>query len=163
MQSFMNDKRSIISSVPAGKQRANGICERSWRSLLRMARSWLLSNLMPTKLWFHALKRAAEVSNYLPIKIDNCLTSPFELVYKTKPDLRNLFPLFSVGYIRRSRDATTNRLTFHSTLLRCICIGRDDTSKQLEFFHPPSRQLIYSDVYVLDKHLFFWAYLQPRL
>ena len=153
MQSFMNDKGSIISSVPAGKQRSNGICERSWRSLLRMSRSWLLSNLMPTKFWYHALKRAAEVSNYLPIKINNHLTTPFELVYNKKPDLRNLFPLFSVGYIRRSRDSTTNRLTFHSTSLRCICIGRDDTSNQLEFFHPPSRQLVYSDDFVLDKHL----------
>ena len=153
MQSFMNNKGSIISSVPAGKQRSNGICERSWRSLLRMSRSWLLSNLMPTKFWFHALKRAAEVSNYLPLKIDNNLTSPYELVYKCKPDLRNLFPLFSVGYIRRSRDATTNRLTFHSTSLRCICIGRDDTSNQMQFFHPPSRQLIYSDDFVLDKNL----------
>ena len=153
MQAFMNDKGYIISSVPAGKQRSNGICERSWRSLLRMSRSWLLSNLMPTKFWFHALKRAAEVSNYLPIKIDNELTTPFELVYNRKPDLRNLFPLFSIAYIRRSRDATTNRLTFHSTSLRCICIGRDDTSTQLEFFHPPSRQLIYSDDFVLDKNL----------
>ena len=137
----MNDQGSVISSVPAGKQRSNGICERSWRSLLRMLRSWLLSNLMPTKFfWYHALKRAVEVSNYLPIKVNNKLTTPFEMVYKTKPDLRNLFPMFSVGYIYCSRDATTNRLTFHSTSLRCICLSRDDTSNQLEFYHPPSRQ-----------------------
>ena len=29
MQVFMNDNNSVITSVPAGKQRANGICERS--------------------------------------------------------------------------------------------------------------------------------------
>ena len=153
MQDFMVDNHSIISSVPAGKQRLNGICERSWRSLLRMSRSWLLSSLLPTKFWFHALKRAAEVSNYLPLKVNDVLTTPFELVYKRKPDLRNLFPLFSVGYVRRSRDSTTNRLTFHSTSIRCICLGRDDASNQLEFFHPPTRQLLYSDDYILDKNL----------
>ena len=88
MQEFMNNEGSIISSVPTGKQRSNGICERSWRSLLRMSRSWLLSNLMPTKFWYHALKRAAEVSNYLPLKVNNKLTTPFEMVYNSKPDLR---------------------------------------------------------------------------
>ena len=80
MQDYMNDQGSVISSVPAGKQRSNGICERSWRSLLRMSRSWLLSNLLPTKFWYHALKRAAEVSNYLPIKVNNKLTTLFEMV-----------------------------------------------------------------------------------
>ena len=153
MQSFMNHHGSVISSVPAGKQRSNGICERSWRSLLRMSRSWLLSSLLPTKFWYHALKRAAEVSNYLPLTVNDTLTTPFELVYKTKPDLRNLLPMFSVSYVRRSRDANTNRLTFHSTSIRCICLGRDDVSNQLEFFHPPTRQLLYSDDYIFDKHL----------
>ena len=118
-----------------------------------MSRSWLLSSLLPTQFWFHALKCAAEVSNYLPLTVNNHLTTPFELVYDTKPDLRNLFPLFSVGYVRRSRDATTNRLTFHSTSIRCICLGRDDASNQLEFYHPPTRQLLYSDDYILDKNL----------
>ena len=81
MQEFMNNEGCIISSVPAGKQRSNGICERSWRSLLRMSRSWLVSNLLPTKFWFHALKRAAEVSNYLPLKVNDTFTTPYELVY----------------------------------------------------------------------------------
>ena len=49
MQAFMIHHNSVISSVPAGKQRSNGICERSWRSLLRMSRSWLVSRLLPTK------------------------------------------------------------------------------------------------------------------
>ena len=142
MQSFMNHHGSVISSVPAGKQRSNGICKRSWRSLLRMSRSWLVSSLLPTKFWYHALKRAAEVSNYLPLTVNDTLTTPFELVYKTKPDLRNLLPMFSVSYVRRSRDANTNRLTFHSTSIRCICLGRDDVSNQLEFYHPPTRQLL---------------------
>ena len=153
MQQFMNHHGSVISSVPSGKQRANGICERSWRSLLRMSRSWLASSLLPTKFWFHALKRAAEVSNYLPLTLNDSLTTPFELVYKEKPDLRNLLPLFSVSYVRRSRDANTDRLTFHSTSLRCLCLGRDDVSNQLEFFHPLTRQLLYSDDYIFDKNL----------
>ena len=153
MQAFMNHHNSVISSVPAGKQRSNGFCERSWRSLLRMSRSWLVSSLLPTKFWFHALKRAAEVSNYLPLTIDDKLTTPFELTYKSKPDLRNILPLFSVSYVRRSRDANTNRLTFHPTSIRCLCLGRDDVSNQLEFFHPPTRQLLYSDDFVFDKNL----------
>ena len=115
-------------------------------SLLRMCLSWLVSDLIRTKFWFHALKRAAEVSNYIPLLVD-------EKVYNSKPDLRNIFPLFRVAYVCWSRDAKTDRLTFHSTSIRCICIGWDNTSNQLEFYHPPSRQLLYSDDFVLDKHL----------
>ena len=61
--------------------------------------------------------------------------------------------MFSVGYLRRSRDASTDRLKFHSTSIRTICISRDENSNQLEFYHPPTRQLLYSDDFVLDKNL----------
>ena len=89
----------------------------------------------------------------LPLKINNKLITTFELVYHSKPDLRNLFPLFSVAYVRRSRDSSTNCLTVHSTSIRCICIGRDDVANQLEFYHPPTRQLLYSNDFTLDKNL----------
>ena len=65
------------------------------------------------------------------------MTTRYQLIYHSKPDLRLLFPLFSVGYVRRSRDASTDRLTFHSTSIRCLCIGRNDASNQLEFIIPP--------------------------
>ena len=153
VRSYLALTHCKISGCPSGQQNKNGLCERNWRTLLCMATSWLTSNLLPSRFWFFALKRAAEVSNYLPITIDNQITTPFELVYKIKPDLRVIFPIFSVAYVHKTRDGTTNCLTFHSNILRCIAVGRHDFSDQLIFYHPPTKQIVCSDDYTLDKEL----------
>ena len=60
-----------IESAPPNKQNQNGLAESNWKSILYMARAWLTSSLLPSKFWWYAMKRATEISNYLPIKIDN--------------------------------------------------------------------------------------------
>ena len=109
-----------------------------------MSRSWRLSSLF-SKFWFHALKRAAEVSNYLPLTVNDTLTTPFKLAYKQKPDLHNILPLFSVSYVSEDQEIQ-QRTDWHFIL-------HDDASKQLEFYHPPTRQLLYSDDFVFDSNL----------
>ena len=44
----------------------------------------------------------------MPIKYKDMITTPHELVYKEKPDYRNLFPIFSVAYVKRYKDGTKN-------------------------------------------------------
>jgi hypothetical protein len=59
--------------------------------MIAMARNWLASAELPSKFWYYAVKRAAEVCNYFPIKLDNGKwTTPFTLAHKIKPDLRVL-------------------------------------------------------------------------
>ncbi len=59
-----------------------------------MARNWLASAELPSSLWFYVVHHAAEVCNYFPYKLeDGSYVTPFELVHKTKPDLRVLFKL----------------------------------------------------------------------
>jgi hypothetical protein len=54
-----------------------------------MARNWLASAELPAKFLFYAVKRAAEVCNYFPLKLDTgTWTTPFELAHRVKPDLR---------------------------------------------------------------------------
>jgi len=137
-----------IESAPPEHQSQNGVCERNWRTLLKMARSWLASSLLPNKFWFFALKRAAEVSNYLPLKVDNKLTTPHELAYNTKPDLRNIFPLFSVAYITQTDDHSYNSQT-----IRTILVGRSDKSNILQFYHPQTKKTISSARCTLDEAL----------
>ena len=124
IQQYLNDSKSTITSTPSGKQRQNGLCESNWRSILRMSRGWLTNNLMPTDFWWFSLKRATEVSNYVPLKVNNIITTPHKLAFQVKPDARNLFPIFSVSYLRKTRDAETDRETFHSQSLRAIVVGR---------------------------------------
>ena len=69
-----------------------------------MARNWLASAELPSTFWFYAVRRAAEVCNYFPLKLeDGSYTTPFELAHKTKPDLRVLFKLFGLAAVRRER------------------------------------------------------------
>ena len=84
------------------------------------------------------MKRAVEVSNMLPtfhMKTANP-TTPHELFYGEKPDLRTLVPMFSVAYITQP-----NLSKYHSNAIKCICVGRCSTSNGLKFYHPPTKRL----------------------
>jgi hypothetical protein len=82
-----------VNAAPPGRQSQNGLVERHWRTITAMSRNWLSSAQLPPIFWYFAVKRAAEVTNYLPVKIDDKQLTPLELVYGIKPDLRNLFPM----------------------------------------------------------------------
>ena len=93
------------------------------------------------------------VSNYLPIKINTPLTSPYFIVHHRRPDLRNLIPLFSVGYITKYKDGTTSRCNIDSHSTRVILIGKGHKSNSLLFYHPPTKKIIASDTYRIDDTL----------
>jgi len=139
------DQRTTIESAPPDQQNENGLCERNWRSILRMSRSWLASALLPSEFWWYAMKRATEVSNYLPIKINNSLTTPHELVYKQKADLRNLLPMFCVAYPKYKTNANTDIQS-----CKAILIGRSDKTHTYQFYHPSTKKII-----IIIKHFLF--------
>jgi deoxyuridine 5'-triphosphate nucleotidohydrolase len=153
IQEYFTPLRTTIKSAPPRQQHKNGLVERNWRSVVRMARSWLTSALLPSSFWFYAIQRAVQVSNYLPVNLKGQTTTPFEIVHHQQPDLRSLIPLFSTAYIDHPRTGTTNTATFSSQSLRVILIGKSSTSTSLEFYHPPTKQILTSSVYKLDPTL----------
>ena len=153
IQSYFTPLGTTIESAPPRMQHKNGLVERNWRSVVRMARSWLTSALLPSQFWFHAIKRAVETTNYLPVTMNGLATTPFELVHHQKPDIRALIPLFSVAYIDHPRSGTTDTPTMSSQTLRVILIGKSSHSSALEFYHPPTKQIYSSSVYKLDPTL----------
>jgi hypothetical protein len=65
-----------------------------------MTRNWLASAELPGSFWFYAVKRAAEICNYFPIKLEcGSWTAPLELAHKIKPNLCVLFKLFSMAAV----------------------------------------------------------------
>ena len=108
------DQPCIVETAPPSHQDKNGLLERNWQTNLCMEQGWLESALLPTSFWWFALKHTVEVSTYVPITIDNQLTTPFAMVYQQQPDLCSLFPMFSVGYITKIKDNTSQRLNMHS-------------------------------------------------
>ena len=132
-------------------QSQNGLCERNWKTILQMARNWISSAMLPSSFWWHALKRATEVSNYIPLKINNTLNTPHGLVCGTKADMRNLFPLFSVAYIDYQNK--NNQNSFATQTTKAILIGRSDLTNTLQFYHPPTKSIIDTAMYKIDESL----------
>jgi hypothetical protein len=69
-----------------------------------MSRNWLTSSMLPSRFWFHAVKRAAEICNILPTHHLSKTTTPFEIMHQSKVDYRQLFPMFSIAYIKHVRE-----------------------------------------------------------
>ena len=148
VQHHLDKNNCKLQSAPPDMQSINGICERNWRSILTMARSWMASALLPNSFWWFALKRATEVSNYIPIRVDGNLTTPHEIMYNQKPDLRNLLPMFCVAYTTYSSNHS-----YDSQTIRTILVGRSDKTNSYLFYHPKTKQLITSSRFKLDETL----------
>ena len=151
---FLNEKIRI-ESAPPKRQHQNGLVERAWQSAVIMSRNWLQSSLLPSTFWYFALRRATEISNISPIKVKNKVTTPFEAVYHNKVDFRQLFPMFSVSYIKQETEVGgTHKNKWSSQSLKTICIGTCPDSDGLLFYHPPSKSIIScADNYHFDTHL----------
>jgi len=148
IRDYLIDNKCRLESAPPELQYQNGVCERNWRSLLRMSRGWLASALLPSTFWWFALKRAAEVANYVPLKINGQLKTPHELAYGKKTDLRNLFPMFAVAY-----PSFTQQHSYNTQSIRAILVGRSTKTNSLIFYHPRSKKIITSSRYIIDETL----------
>lgn len=119
-----------------------------------MARGWISSVLSPPPFWWWTFKRAVEVSNYVPIRIDNNITTLHKLVFKAKPDLRNLLPMFSVCYVRKYKNLNVEKLmNVENHSLAVILVGCSKIANSPIFFHPHSKKLITSDDFYVDESI----------
>ena len=149
IQEWLTENNSRINAAPEGKQRQNGD---TWRTILKMARGWIASSLLPPTFWWFAFKRAVEVSNYLPLKKNNKVSTPHELVFGSKPNLQNLLPLFSVAYIRRRKSEDTTALqNVENHSLAVILVGRSTVANSPIFFHSYTSKIITTDDFYLDE------------
>jgi len=98
---FLCDKNIILRGAPTGRQNQNGLMERAWETATNMARAFITDMQMPKNFWYWALRQSIQVMNYIPCTVSGISTTPHELVYGIKPDLRILFRLFSTGYFRK--------------------------------------------------------------
>ena len=148
--SWLRTNGSDIATAPAGRQSANGLVERNWRTLIEMGRAYLTTKQMPRAFWFSAIQHAARMMNCIPGKIADSITTPFELIHHSPPDSRVWFPIFSVGYFHHTRHGSVARSTFQAQTLEGMAIGRSDTSNAMVFYNPITRQYYEPDMYKLD-------------
>ena len=146
----------ILSSVPF-RQSQNGLAESHWATAVRMARSYLQEANLPKRFWFWALRTAFERMNLIPMEIGKGddgtpkLSTPFELFFQRKPDLRTLFPFGSVGYFRRETDSAgsqqVHRTKFQAQTYPGIALGRSTDTNGLIFWSPETMRFSVSADY----------------
>jgi len=124
-----------------------------------MARNWLASAELPGKFWCLAVKRAAEVCNYFPLRIDNShWATPLELAYGVKPDLRLLFKVFALAAVRRERVGDSRLGKFDSQSIPMIAVGQCPNSTSLQFYNPANGTFVSSIDFKFQNHVTSGAY-----
>ena len=142
--------KSKIIGAPAGRQSANGLVERAWQTMCSMARAYLTEAGMSRDYWFFALQHAARMMNMIPAKVNERLTTSFELVHRVKPDVRTWFPLFSVVFFYKEDDVDHDRNNFESDAMIGIAVGRSVKTNALRVYNPTTKQYYEPDTYKFD-------------
>ncbi len=151
---YLNSMLVHVNAAPPHRQDKNGLAERHWQTLVSMSRNWLASAELPSTFWYYAVRRAAEVCNYFPLKLDDgSYITPFELAHNQKPDLRVLFKPFCLAAVRRERDGNKVLSKFDSQSLPMITIGRCPHSDGLQFYNPESGTFVSSIDYTFQHHV----------
>jgi hypothetical protein len=78
---WIQEAISRIIAAPSNRQSSNGLVERTWQTLVRMARAYITEKQVGREYWFHAIKNAARMCNQVPGRLGRKLTTPFELVH----------------------------------------------------------------------------------
>eukprot|EP00804_Cyclotella_cryptica_P022103 CCRYP_011581-RA/>CCRYP_011581-RA protein AED:0.10 eAED:0.05 QI:0/0/0/1/0/0/6/0/1337 len=148
---WLQDEKIRVIAAPASRQSSNGLVERTWQTIVRMARSYLSEKQMGREFWFYAVKHSARMINQLPGRLGRKLISPFELVHGIKPDATTWFELFSVGFFKHSSSSDGLNSKMQSMSMAGIAVGRDDTSNTILFYNPLTRSYYQPQAFTLDE------------
>ena len=144
-------QNSRVIAANSGRQSSNGLVERTWRTIVQMARSYITEKQVGREMWFFALLHSAHMINQVPGRLGRQLTSPFELVHGVKPDSSTWCELFSVGYFNHNIDNATSRSKTEDQSLDGIAVGRDDTTNTIIFYNPLTRSYYRPPAFRLDE------------
>jgi hypothetical protein len=117
-----------------------------------MGRAFITDMQMPRQYWYWALCQSVQVMNYMPCTVEGISTTPHELVYGVKPDLRVLFRMFLVGFFRHLKDGDHHRSGIsESKSMQGITLGQCCKSDGMIFYCPHTKRLYTSSDYKLDE------------
>jgi hypothetical protein len=149
---YLRHNKVVLRGSPNGCQKQNGLVERAWQTITNMGRAFITDMQMPCQYWYWALCQSVQVLNYIPCTVEGISTTPHELVYGVKPDLRILFRMFSVGFFRHLRDGNHHCSgVAESKSMQGITLGRCCKSDGMIFYCLHTKQLYTSSDYKLDE------------
>ena len=103
---WYHNNDGMIMAAPPEQQHQNGLAERTWKSISQMARAYINNKQMSKSYWYWAIKHASRIQNIFPLKYNDEYATPYEMVFKDKPDYCQLIRLFSTVYFSHSKDNT---------------------------------------------------------
>jgi hypothetical protein len=147
---WMQEHKCKIWAAPARRRSSNGLVERTWQTIICMARSYISEKQMGCEYWFFAIKTAARMLNQVPGRVGRKLTSPFELVFGVKPDAKTWFEPFSIGYFPVDSKSGEAASASEAQTKDGIAIGRDEKSNTIVFYNPITRAYYSPPSFKLD-------------
>ena len=88
-----------------------------------MARAFITEKQVGQELWYFAVRHAAMMPNQVTGRLGFKLTTPFELVYNSKPDSKTWFELFTISYFNHDTDNSEGCSKIQAHTLDGIAVG----------------------------------------
>jgi hypothetical protein len=148
---WIKENSSRLIATPSNRQSSNGLVERTWQSIVRMARAYTTEKQVGREYWWFAVHHASHMINQIPGRLGRKLTSPFELVHGTKPDASTWFELFSVGFFAQDSDDGDTRTKTQAQTSAGIAVGRDTRANTVVFYNPLTRSYYRPPNFKLDE------------
>ncbi|CAM6117358.1 unnamed protein product [Calypogeia fissa] len=129
----------------------NGVAERQNHTLLEAARSLQFEGNIPNFLWDELVKTSNHILNRCETaSLHN--STPFETLYKCKPDLSHLKIVGCLAYVHIPREL---RKKLSAKSIRTAFMGCDDKSKAFRCYDPVKRKVYISQDVVFNEQSMF--------
>ncbi|GAA5907142.1 uncharacterized protein JCM6883_006157 [Sporobolomyces salmoneus] len=135
---FFSSKGIVTEDTVPYAHNQNGVIERVWKSVIGIARTWLIRAGLPRSFWFLAVQAASYVYNRLPHS-SNDDRSPYSRFFGSTPDVSHLRVFGSVAHVLID-SALRGKLSPRTH--RCIFVGYLENTKGWLFYHIASRKFI---------------------
>ena len=133
---------TCVCAAPPHRQDKNGLVERRWQSLTKIARSFLTEAKLPKKFWFWAIREANLCLNILPITQQQdgtndpaLMSTPHFECFSVKPDYRILFPFSCISAFCCPGDGNHILNNFESQCMLDIALGRSEYTNGMVFYN----------------------------
>ena len=150
-ESFLKENGIVHQLTVPYNPAQNGVAERMNRTVMESARAMMSHSNLPNQFWAEAVNTSVYIRNRCPTNALDSVT-PYECLFKQKPDVGNLHVFGCVGYVHIP-DGQRTKLGVKST--KSIFVGYPEGTKGYKLYDPSSRKFIRSRDVVFQERKFY--------